>query len=160
MLQRLDEEFLAAAVADSSVVARFQEKLVWVPGSECVWWTGAVSGRGHGRFWVGQQRVVIAHRFAYALVHGVDALPGLLGHRCDNPLCQRIGPGHVVESTTALNRAEWLARRHVGNGPLADPRGPRGRAVALRNLARIDGAAVRADLDRIELLVGYQPPLF
>ena len=98
--------------------------------------------------------------FEYALVHGVSALPALLGHRCDNPLCQRIGEGHVVESTATLNRGEWLARRNVTNGPLADPRGPRGRAIALRNLARVDGAAVRDDIDRIELLVGYQPPLF
>jgi len=128
-----------------------------VPGSECVWWTGAVGRRGHGRFLVGEQRVVTAHRFAYALVHGVAALPGLLGHRCGNPLCQRIGDGHVVESTPALNRADEHPRRHSGNGIPADPRG---RAVALRILARGDGAAVRADLDRIELLVGFQPPLF
>ena len=160
MLRRLDEEFLASAMADAAVVERFQAKLVLVPGSECVWWTGAVSGRGHGRFWVGAGQVVIAHRFAYALVHGATSLPALLGHRCDNPLCQRIGEGHVVESTATLNRGEWLARRNVANGPLADPRGSRGRAIALRDLARVDGAAVRDDINRIELLVGYQPPLF
>jgi hypothetical protein len=37
--------------------------------------------------------VVIAHRLASALEHGIDALVAVLalGHRCDNPLGQRIG---------------------------------------------------------------------
>jgi hypothetical protein len=62
-----------------------------VPGVECRLWASAVSGRGHGRFWLarvgGRDVVVIAHRFAFALEHGVDALLGVpvLGHRCDNP---------------------------------------------------------------------------
>ena len=159
MLRRLDEDYLAAAVADAAVLARFQDNLAWVPGSACVWWTGPVNGRGHGQFRVAELHVVLAHRFGYALVHGAGALPGLLAHRCHNPLCQRIGDGHVVEATTVtLTRTEKLARRH--NPLLTDSCGPRGRAVALRNLARIDGTAVRADLDRIDLLVGHQPPLF
>ena len=68
---------------------------------------GAISARGHGRFWIGQidgaivdgvakrrDVVVIAHRFAWALEHGVDALEdvSVSGHRCDNPLCQQLGP--------------------------------------------------------------------
>jgi len=162
VLRRLDEDHLAAAVTDAAVLARFQDNLAWVPGSDCVWWTGPVNRRGHGQFPVADQHVVIAHRFAYALVYGAAALPGLLTHHCHNPLCQRIGDGHVIEATTAtsnrLTRAEELARPH--NPLLTDSCGPRGRAVALRNLARIDGTAVRADHDRIDLLVGHQPPLF
>lgn len=158
MLRRLDEDHLAAAVTDAALLARFQDNLAWVPGSECVWWTGPINHRGHGQFPVAEKHVVIAHRFAYALVHGVAALPGLLAHRCHNPLCQRIGDGHVVEATATLTRAEKLARPHIPL--LTDSCGPRGRAVALRNLARIDGTAVRADHDRLDLLVGHQPPLF
>lgn len=101
---------LAAALADPGVLARYRAKVTVVPGSDCLWWTGAVSGRserertdggGHGRFWYSRGRVIIAHRFAFAAVHGVGALEGarVLGHRCDNPLCQRIGPGHVVVSS-------------------------------------------------------------
>jgi hypothetical protein len=30
-----------------------------------------VSGRGHGRFWFPPARVIIAHRFGFAQVHGV-----------------------------------------------------------------------------------------
>lgn len=149
-----------AAVADPDVVARYLAKVVQVPGTECVWWTGAVSGAGHGRFWVGDGRVVIAHRFAYALVHGADALPAVLGHRCDNPLCQRVSPEHVAPSTPSQNRMEWLIRRDITAGPLADPRGSRGRAQALRDLARRDPAAVTADITRVTQLVGHQPVLF
>ena len=36
---------LAAAVADPVRVQRWRDKTVTVPGSECRWWTGAVSGR-------------------------------------------------------------------------------------------------------------------
>ena len=78
---------LGAAIIDPAVVARYRSKIITVPGSECRWWTGALSGRGHGRFWVTGRHVIIAHRFAFALEHGVAALEDadVLGHRCDNP---------------------------------------------------------------------------
>jgi len=80
--------------------------MVTVPGSDCLWWRRAVSGRGHGRFYLGRvpdasddvsgaggeredrEVCVIAHRFGYALVHGAAALNAVpvLGHGCDNPL--------------------------------------------------------------------------
>jgi hypothetical protein len=44
---------LKRAVNDSATVERFRSKAVQVPGSQCLWWTGAVSGRGHGRFSAG-----------------------------------------------------------------------------------------------------------
>jgi len=43
---------LATALRDPNVVIRYQAKIVTVPGSDCLWWQGAVSGRGHGRFYV------------------------------------------------------------------------------------------------------------
>ena len=44
---------LEAALRDPAVVARYRAKVLEVPGSDCWWWQGAVSGRGHGRFYVG-----------------------------------------------------------------------------------------------------------
>ena len=107
-------------------------------------------------------RVIIAHRFGYALAHGVSVLDGMrvLGHRCDNPLCQRVGPGHLVASSATLNRREWALRRLLTGSPLTDPRGPRQRAQALRNLARRNPAEVTADLDRIRRQTGEQLPLW
>lgn len=40
---------LATAMRDPNVVIRYQAKIVTVPGSDCLWWRGAVSGRGHYR---------------------------------------------------------------------------------------------------------------
>ena len=130
-----------------------------MPGSECLWWRGAVSGRGHGRFYVGtvvavdpgesgRDLHVIAHRFGYALIYGPAALNTVpvLGYGCNNPLCQRIGPGHVKASS------------HAGN-PLGDPRGARGRPRQLRDLTRADPAAVAAAQTRL-LRLGLQLPPF
>ena len=133
---------LRAAVSDPVTIVRYHAKLRSVPGSECEFFIGALSGRGHGRFWLdvvnGHGVVVIAHRFAWALEHGVDSLltTPVLGHRCDNPACQRIHPEHVVASSPVENRREWAARRHTIGNPLRDTRGPRGRARALREVIR------------------------
>ncbi len=82
-----------------------------------MWWAGAVSARGHGRFWLdevdGRDVVVIAHRFACALTFGVEDLQAVpvLGHRCDNPLCQRLTGRHVTRSSPVENARGWAARR-------------------------------------------------
>ena len=153
---------LGAAVADPGVVARYRAKVITVPGSECRWWAGALSGRGHGRFWVAGRHVIIAHRFAFALEHGVAALEDadVLGHRCDNPLCQRIGSEHVVVSSTEENRREWAIRRGLAGSPLGDPRGPRERARVLRDLLRADPDLVAADIARLRAAYGEQLPLW
>ena len=83
----------------------------------------------------------------------------VLGHGCDNPLCQRIGPGHVHPSSHAGNRRAFVARRSLAGNPLGDPRGARGRAQALRDMTRTDPAAVAADQARL-LRLGLQLPLF
>ena len=162
---------LATALRDPNVVIRYQAKIVAVPGSDCLWWQGAVSGRGHGRFYVAtvvadlgggdRDLCVIAHRFGYALIYGSAALNAVpvLGHGCDNPLCQRIGPGHVKPSSHAQNRRAYLARRSLAGNPLGDARGARGRSRELRDLTRADPAAVAAEQSRL-LRLGLQLPLF
>jgi hypothetical protein len=163
---------LTAALHDPAVVARYQAKIVSVPGSGCRWWTGAVSGRGHGRFYVGtvasdatgetaRDLVVIAHRFAFGLVYGAAALNDVpvLGHSCDNPLCQVIGPEHARPSSHAENRRAYLARRSLAGNPLGDPRGARGKTRELRDLSRTSPAAVAAEQARL-LRLGLQLPLF
>jgi hypothetical protein len=169
-VRRLDEAGLAAveaAIADARVLARYRAKVATVPGSECLWWTGAVAGRserertdggGHGRFWYAPGRVIIAHRFAFAVMHGVDALAQarLLGHRCHNPLCQRVALDHVVVSSAAQNWREWSVQRRLPYSPLVDPRGPRRRARELRDLAREDPQLVADDLARPQELLGEQ----
>ena len=115
-------QHLRVAVADPDVLARYWSHIKTGRGDECWLWTGAISGKGHGRFHIADERrpqpdgsvrrrtfVVIAHRFGYAALHGVDALLDvpLLAHRCDNPLCQN--PRCWRESNHRHNGQEWAA---------------------------------------------------
>ncbi len=146
---------LATAATTPSVVARYRSFVRTAGSADCWLWLGAISGRGHGRFWLGEGRVVIAHRFAFALAHvgaGSLELPPVVAHRCDNPLCQN--PSHLRASSAALNRAEWVARRETIGGPLRDRRGAAGRARAVRDAAKAGASVVDAtsaglrDVDR------------
>lgn len=116
-------------MADEDTAARYRSKIRVVPGSACSWWSHAVSARGHGRFWLGtvdgRDVMMIAHRFGWAVKFGADSLDQVpvLGHRRDNPLGQRIGPGHREASSAWRNRQEWAVRRHTIGGPLRDARG-------------------------------------
>ena len=121
---------LAAAARDQRARRRYQAKILTFPDSECWWWTGAISGNGHGRIWLAPGWVVVAHRLGWAIAHPGENVPALIGHECDNPLCQR--PAHWKPSTPRENRAEWAARRHRLGSPLRDKRGARGRALAIR----------------------------
>lgn len=136
MDQRTTSGRLAVAVANAGVVDRYRAKIQRPSTDGCWIWTGAISGRGHGRFWVATGFVVIAHRFGYALEHGAANMPALLAYQCDNPLCQNPSPAHLRPATSASNSAEWASRRHTIGSPLRDLRGSLGRASALRDAAR------------------------
>ncbi len=162
----VSQAVLAWALTDPGTVARYRQMIETVPGWTCAWFTGALSGRGHGRFWLasvdGRDVTIIAHRFAFALEHGLEELLAVpvLGHRCDNPLCQRVHPQDVVPSSYAENRCEWAARRELSGSPLGDPRGTRRRAHEQRDMARQDPALVAADLARLRALYGEQLKLW
>ena len=145
---------LRLAVADPELVDRYRSHVKTGRPDECWLWTGAISGKGHGRFQIADEHlpqsdgsmrrrtyVVIAHRPGYAALHGVDALlqVPLLAHQCDNPLCQN--PGCWRESNHRANGQDYGRRRDVVRGTLADTRGARGRARAVRDAAR-NGAAI------------------
>ncbi|HEX2807192.1 MAG TPA: hypothetical protein VHN80_13595 [Kineosporiaceae bacterium] len=94
--RRLGPLKILYGLADPATVQRYRAKVVEVPGLPCRIWSGAVTNRGHGRFWLTDPATrtahgVIAHRFGYALAHGVEALLAVevVAHACDNPLCQR-----------------------------------------------------------------------
>lgn len=77
------------------------------------------------------------------LEHGAATLLDVpvLGHRCDNPLCQHIGSGHVQASSYVENSREYAGRRHTMGAPLRDSRGARGRSRTLRDLLRLGASA-------------------
>ena len=144
---------LTTALHDTEVIRRYRAKIHPERVNGCTIWVGALTAKGHGRFWIGPDParpragfVVIAHRFAYGLKYGIDALEQapLLAHAvCDNPMCQ--DPTHLQPSTIADNTADWAIRRHRLGGHLRDRRGARGRAEAIRQ-------ALRDGLDPYEVL--------
>lgn len=161
---------LKVALGDPGVIQRYQSKITHLPGHQCTWWTGAVTGRtGHGRFWIGADPngdvagfVVIAHRFGYGLAYGLDAVLAapVLGHQCDNPLCQEPDPQHAWPMTSAQNSADWATRRHTLGGSLRDRRGARQRALAVRTALRTGHGAHEALQAGIPVVERDQLPLW
>ena len=175
-MARMSEQtvgYLRLAVADSGLVARYWSHIKVGRPDECWLWTGAISGKGHGRFQIADAHlrqsdgsirrrtyVVIAHRFGYAALHGVDALlqVPLLAHRCDNPLCQN--PNCWRESNHRANGQDYRRRRDAVRGALADTRGARGRARAVRDAARAGAAISEAVLAGLAPVHLHQIELF
>ena len=89
-MARMSEQtvhYLRVAVADPELIGRYWSHVKMGRTDQCWLWTGAISGKGHGRFQIADDHlpqpdgstrrrtyVVIAHRFGYAALHGVDAL--------------------------------------------------------------------------------------
>lgn len=151
---------IRAKLDDPRARERFEAKVGRRSRSRCWHWLGAIHPHGHGRFWVGSlpaagggQRdvVVIAHRFAWALEHGLGALleVPVLAHECDEAGCQN--PAHLAPATMESNRDDWLRRRWHPRSPLRDVRGAAGRARAIRH-AILNGE----DLDAV-LALGVSP---
>jgi hypothetical protein len=104
--------------------------------------------------------------YAYQLGHGLIPA-GLAGqmvvrHRCDETSC--VTGEHLIPGTQPENVGDYQARR-LTPGPLADRRGARGRAIAIRDAIK---TALRNGTDPEEALAaaiadgarGHQDPLF
>ncbi|WP_269929313.1 hypothetical protein [Kocuria massiliensis] len=102
---------------------RFWSKVVKGSAEADCWiWVGAIGDDGYGRFWiapeVGQQKMIRAHRYALALVHGgLEAIEDLQAcHVCDNPICVRAEEAetsHLYLGTPESNMMDRSARgRH------------------------------------------------
>ena len=148
---------LLNAASDDAIVERYFAKISRAGSASCWLWTGAISGKGHGRFWIGGGVVVVAHRFGWLINAGSDVqeLPEVVSHSCDNPLCQN--PAHLHASTFSTNRIEYLQRRGTPRSPLRDKRGARGRARELRDAAKSKRSIAEAidagltELDRYQI---------
>lgn len=141
-------------------VERFTKNVIKT--SHCWVWTGAISSPdGYGRFTIqrnNKQRTIPAHRFA--LLAAGYSLTGFVGeHECNEPLCVRVGAGHLRVSTQSENLAYAVALgRHQGNMPTSRFSSDRvSRSRAVRQLA-LDGwddekyRAILANIDQQEAL--------
>lgn len=118
-------------------IAAFWTKVVRAPGEGHWLFTGAVSGvDGYGRLsWRagGVSRTESAHRFAL-LLDGVDLAGVVAEHRCNEPLCVRVDPDHLIPSTQAanLNYAVACGRTGIIRTPLGR-QDRHARSLAVRN---------------------------
>jgi hypothetical protein len=76
---------------------------------ECWPWQGAKSDQGYGRVSGFGLRNVGAHRIAFGLTHGWDAISAVFVlHRCDNPPC--CNPAHLFAGTAQDNALDMVAK--------------------------------------------------
>lgn len=147
-------------LTNPATVTRFEAKRYRRQAELCWPWLGAVSSTGHGSFRAtslpgpSRRGTVPAHLFAYQLRHGVIERLGwsdtddlVLCHQCDFAGCTN--PDHLRLGTTAINRAEYTARRRNLASPLADVRGTAGRTRAI-------AAAVTEGLDQHDTTAGIE----
>lgn len=153
-------ELWQAWLDDLDTRRRFEALVHRRDSDQCAYWLGAISSTGHGKFRAGSRaqaraetrlatpsRIVTAHVFAYHLHRGVIAAPGpgqvVIRHICDETSCENWD--HLLIGTQPENVWDYRARRGRENGPLADKRGARGRATAIRAAiltARREGADI------------------
>lgn len=124
--------------------ARFWEKVE--KGDGCWMWTGCLSSAGYGRINL-RGSVVYAHRFSYALAHGVKPTRGVVVmHSCDEPRC--VNPAHLRLGTLADNNRDKAQKGRTVN-PLTDElaartRCPRGHPYDAENTHYSKGRSSKA----------------
>lgn len=121
-------------------IARFWSKVVQSP--TCWYWVGAISAPdGYGRFNYqrkNRQRTVLAHRFSVELTHGLLDDGVVCEHKCNEPLCVRVGTDHLVESTYSENVRFAISLGRLSGHTLLDGSGRAryDRSVAIREALR------------------------
>jgi hypothetical protein len=88
------------ALVTPAVSERFWAKIV--QRGDCWEWTGGTIGAGYGHFTQGgEQKMMLAHRWAYEAMVGEIPAGLVLDHLCMNKLC--VNPDHLDPVTQAVN---------------------------------------------------------
>jgi len=135
---RLPPSVWASLLGDPETVAAYYRNVCRrAPGDD--WpWLGPISDSGTAKLRVPRHmgsRVIAAPVLGYQLSRGLlrpgpDGRLPVIRHTCDESAC--VNPGHWVLGTKADNAADYEARKGDPLSPLADLRGPAGRARAIR----------------------------
>jgi hypothetical protein len=102
-------------INDKHTVSKFLSKIVYKE-NDCLEWTASITNWGYGQFSIynGSMKLapVKAHRFAFALANGFDALPDgsissgndklVINHICHNRKC--VNPNHLEVVTDLENK--------------------------------------------------------
>lgn len=132
--------YSASLAPTASAVAGFWARVVKAPGDGCWLLVAAVSGvDGYTRLsWRsgGVSRTESGHRFALLLAGQLQ--DGVVAeHRCNEPLCVRVHPDHVIASNQTANLRYAVACGRAGHPrPLAAQANRHARSVAVRDAVR------------------------
>ena len=116
---------------DPTTMARFQDKVQVGDPDDCWPWPAARNPKGYGQFG-SRGRYVLAHRIAYAAVHGEIPEGHMVLHSCDSPSC--CNPAHLRAGSALDNARDCVARGRQCRG-------------AKNGRAKLDEARVRALLE-------------
>jgi hypothetical protein len=171
---RLPPSVWARLAGDAATVAAYHARVHRRGPGEHWFWLGAISSSGGAKLRVPQAvggAVVAAPVLGWQLSRGLlrpgpDGRLPVIRHTCDESAC--CNPSHWVLGTKKDNAADYAARKGNRAGPLADRRGPAGRARAIRDAivhaqAHGDGSQAVEEAIRRAMragIPGAQDPLF
>lgn len=112
-----------------SCLGRFMDKIFYCPITGCWLWGGTLNGpyRGwptgyeYGRFFIGIDRYVLAHRFSYKAFVGNIPDSEQIDHLCKNPRC--VNPAHLQSVTPMVNGKRSLNVGSVNGSKTHCPHG-------------------------------------
>jgi hypothetical protein len=140
-------------LGDAQTVAAYHTHVHRRGPGEHWFWLGPISGSGSAKLRVPAamgNRVIAAPVLGWQLSRGLirpgpDGRLPVIRHTCDESAC--CNPSHWKPGTRQGNAADYQARKGDPFSPLADKRGPAGRARAIRDAilqARANGAGEKA----------------
>lgn len=75
---------------------------------DCWLWTSTKQSMGYGVFCFNKKSRMLAHRFAYTVIHGDIPAGMCVCHHCDTPLC--VNPAHLFLGTHQDNMNDMIAK--------------------------------------------------
>ncbi len=136
---RLPPSVWARLLGDAPTVAAYHARVHRRGPAEHWFWLGPISGTGGAKLRIRAGMgggVIAAPVLGWQLSRGLlqrgrDGRLPVIRHTCDESAC--CNPSHWVLGTRKDNAADYAARKGDPFSPLADRRGPAGRARAIRD---------------------------